>query len=871
MNPSQNSMNLDQYWQILKRHWLPGSVVFLSVLMLGVVATSLKENIYQAEAKLKFKGNTVTSSLTDVGKALGGFSPIADRGNPIATEAEVLRSVPLIKQTIEDPQLNLTYADGGKLSVNSFSKKLKVGSLPSTDILKVSYASKDPEQAAKIVNTLVRNYLQNNQVVNTAEAVYAREFLELQLPKVEESLRRTEAAVRELKESNEFVAPAEDTKALITSQKDLEDQIASTQGELANAESQAAYIRDKLGLTTQEAFVLSTVGQSPEIRSTIAKLKEAESELAVAQTKFTDNSPNVIDLKDKIKSLQRLLEQQASSVGGSQAVEILSQNKSGVVQQDLTSELIKLEASNSGLKRQLDSLVGLAESRRNKIKKVPEIEEKLSKLEREAESYKSSYQVLWKQLETVKVAESQDPGNVRVISNAVVPDSPVSSRSVGYLASGSLALLAAAGVVYLLEISDKSIRTIDEAKQLYGYNWLGMIPSTDQVDLLSLPEADDNRDPLVPKLVVRDYPSLPLSESYRMLQSNIKFLNSDQTAKTIVITSSAAQEGKSAVAANLAAAMAQVGNKVLLVDANLHTPTQHVIWDRYNDSGLSNVIAEQLDPRMTIEEVMPNLDLLTSGTATLSPATLLDSQRMRMLMDYWSERYDFVFFDTPSLDMTADAPIMGRMADGVLLVVRPGFVERSQASFTKEMLAQSGINMLGIIFNGVTPQFDSTPFYYQALGSQQASVKQNRLAEGTSSSKEELWDTISSMAKDSKKDKLATDLGDQELQSAPIAKLESMVFSLQQDLGDLTHLVREQEEELLNQRQKVKKLQRQANVATENERFYLESELAQEQERKRMLDETLVGQRRNLEKRREMLHQYQQVLENRKNASTQIL
>ena len=478
--------------------------------------------------------------------------------------------------------------------------------------------------------------------------------------------------------------------------------------------------------------------------------------------------------------------------------------------------------------------------------------------------------MLWKQLETVKIAESQDPGNVRVISNAVVPNSPISSRSVGYLASGSLALLAAAGVVYLLEISDKSIRTIDEAKQLYGYNWLGMIPSTDRIDMLSLPEANDNSDPSIPKLVVKDYPSLPLSESYRMLQSNIKFLNSDQTAKTIVITSSAAQEGKSAVAANLSAAMAQVGNKVLLVDANLHTPIQHRIWDRYNDSGLSNVIAEQLDPRMTIEEVMPNLDLLTSGTATLSPATLLDSQRMRMLMDYWSERYDFVIFDTPSLDMTADAPIMGRMADGVLLVVRPGFVERSQATFTKEMLAQSGINMLGIIFNGVTPQFDSTPFYYQPLSSQQANGHQNRLVEGTSSSKEELWDTVSSMAKQSQKTKLNEDLGERELQSASIEKLESMVLSLQQDLGDLTHLVREQEEELLNQRQKVKKLQRQANLATENERFYIESELSQEQDRKRMLDETLVGQRRNLEKRRQMLHQYQQALESRKNANTQI-
>ena len=123
------------------------------------------------------------------------------------------------------------------------------------------------------------------------------------------------------------------------------------------------------------------------------------------------------------------------------------------------------------------------------------------------------------------------------------------------------------------------------------------------------------------------------------------------------------------------------------------------------------------------------------------------------------------------------------------------------------------------------------------------------------------------MAQETKKERLASNMNDQQLQLAPLDKLESMVIHLQQDLEDLSRLVKEQEEELLLQRQKVKKLQRQANISNENELFYLKNQLKQEQERKRMLDETLVGQRRNLEKRREMLHQYQQVLESRRNAT----
>ncbi len=868
MNLPRTPLDNRHYWQMIKRCWLPGSIVFLTILTLGIVATTLKKNVYEAEAKLKFKGNTVSSSLTKVNKALEGFSAITEKGNLLDTEAEVLRSVPLVKKTINDPKLQLKDLNGKKLKVEDFLANLKVSSITATDILKISYASHNPEQAALIVNTLVKNYLDNNLVVNKAEAVSAREFLEEQLPKAEDSLRKTEAKIRQLKESNEFVDPNENTSSLIQGMRQLQADIAQARGEMANAESQADYIRTKLGLTAEQAVVLTTISQSPAIKETISKLQNAESDLAIAKSRFTGNSPNVTKLQQQVDFFSKLLDRQTASVGTEKAREIVQKHQTSRIQEELTTELIQLEARKSGLQKQIDSLSQVEGDLRAKIQKVPELEQKLSQLERQRTSFQSTYDALWQQLQTIKIAEAQDPGNVRVISNADVPDKPVSSRSVGFLVAG-LALLSAVGVIYLLEISDKSIKTIDEAKQLYGYTSLGVIPGTDRIKLLALPELED-RDPSIPKLIVRDYPSLALSESYRLLQSNIKFLKTDRKVKTMVITSSGVQEGKSTVAANLAAAMAQVGNKVLLVDANLHDPIQDRIWNTYNDTGLSNVIADRLYPRMAINEVMPNLDLLTSGNLNPSPATLLDSQRMRMLVDYWSESYDFVIFDTPSLDLTADAPIMGRMADGILLVVRLGLVERSQAKFTKEILEQSGLNMLGIVFNGVEPQFNSRSYYYNAFEESPVMLSHNKLPGISPVENEELWDTISSMVIESKKDRLDTNLDEEQLQLAPLDKLGSMVFHLQQDLADLSRVVKEQEEELLLQRQKVRKLQRRANLSHKNELFYLENQLNQEQERKRMLDETLVGQRRNLEKRREMLFQYQQVLENRKNASFRV-
>ncbi|GAB4544154.1 MAG: polysaccharide biosynthesis tyrosine autokinase [Pleurocapsa sp.] len=861
MESSQSSLGITRYWQIIKRRWIPGTAVLLSVLTLGVVSTLLKEPVYEANAKLRFKKNNPSSSLTELTKAIGTLSPLAEKGNPIDTEAEVIRSVPLIQKTITD--LNLTNQQGTAVDVDSFLENLQVRSLLSTDVLEISYEDENPQIATTVVNTLIANYLENNILVNRAEAVAAREFLEEQLPQAEKILQDAEASIRKIQEENKIISLEAEAEAIVANLRDLQAKIAETEGEIASTRSQAAYIRNKLGFDSDQALAAAAIGQSPEIRETVTKLQNLEAELAQEQTRFTDNNPKIIDLKNKVESLKNILQNQTQTIGGANAKKLYGDVKFTLAQQQLTTELITLEALNVGLTEQLNNLTQVEQEIRTKAKDFPRLEQQLRRLERKLGASQSTYELLLQQLQTIQLAENQNIGNVRVIAYAVVPEKPVSSRAVAYLASASLAMLAAAGVIYLLEITDQSIKTIEEAKQIFGYPWLGVIPDLDKLKLVEIPEA--NSDPIIPKLVVRDYATLPISESYRMLQSNLKFISSDRQVKSIVITSSVAQEGKSAVAANLALAMAQVGHRVLLVDADLHHPMQHRIWDTYNDNGLSNAIAEQRDPNALIEHMTSNLDLLTSGVIPPSPATLLDSQRMRILMDYWSESYDFVIIDTPALDLAADAPIMGRMADGVLLVVKPGAVERAKASFTKEIIEQSGQNMLGIVFNGVSPKVEPRTYYYHSLEDKQELLESSKLLD---SPQEELWETISRLARESKKNQINSNLDSEQLSAASVEQLERMVADLQQDLADLTRLVKEQEEELLMQRQKVKKLRRKVNIATESDRPALEAELEQEQERKRMLDQTLIGQRRNLEKRKEILYEYQQALEDKQQSSS---
>jgi polysaccharide biosynthesis transport protein len=221
-------------------------------------------------------------------------------------------------------------------------------------------------------------------------------------------------------------------------------------------------------------------------------------------------------------------------------------------------------------------------------------------------------------------------------------------------------------------------------------------------------------DSLIPSVITRDLPRSPISEAYRMLQANLKFLSSDKPLKTIVVTSSIPREGKSEVAANLATAIAQVGRRVLLVDADMRRPVQHHVWNLTNSVGLSNVIVDQVDIREAVQEVMPNLDILSAGVMPPNPVALLDSRRMAVLVADFAEQYDFVIFDTPPLSGTADSAVLGKMADGVLLVVRPGVIDSTNAESAKEFLMQSGQRILGMVINGVDTKNEPDNYFYYA-------------------------------------------------------------------------------------------------------------------------------------------------------------
>ncbi|KRF53055.1 capsular biosynthesis protein [Bacillus sp. Soil531] len=215
------------------------------------------------------------------------------------------------------------------------------------------------------------------------------------------------------------------------------------------------------------------------------------------------------------------------------------------------------------------------------------------------------------------------------------------------------------------------------------------------------------------RLLAHNSPKDPVAEQYRTIRTNIQFSNVDQDIKTIVVTSSGAEEGKSTTTSNLATVYAQQGLKVLLIDADLRKPTGHYTFRLENHIGLTNVLTRQSTLAQAVQESeIPHLSVLTSGPIPPNPSELLASAQMAELLKEMREQFDMIIFDTPPILAVADAQILANQVDGTILVVSSGKTEKDAALKSKELLSNAQGKLLGVVLNNHKVEEDNYYYYY---------------------------------------------------------------------------------------------------------------------------------------------------------------
>jgi capsular exopolysaccharide synthesis family protein len=489
----------------------------------------------------------------------------------------------------------------------------------------------------------------------------------------------------------------------------LDKQIVETQAGLRQVNARLANLQNKVGVSSKQAIDLNSLNQSSGVQKALQEFQQVEAQLKVERTRFLDTNPTIITLTEKRDALKAILQERVKERYQNQQQVPNGNLEIGESKQKLNDDFVKLEEERSGLASRLVLLSSAQSNYKERLSVLPQLEQNQRQLVRQLEAAQSTYQTLLKKLQEIRVAENLKTGNARVIQPALIPKKASLKESVMIVGLGVvIGILLSGGTIILLEVKDTSVKTLKEIKELFAYTLLGVIPSLRKETTYRRRDTEST----VPELPVRDTPCSPISDAYRQLQANMKFLNSDKALQVIVVTSSVPKEGKSTVSANLAAAIAQLGRRVLLVDADLRHPVQHHIWEQTNVAGLSDVIIGQAEFGAVVNQVMDNLDVLTAGVIPPNPLALLDSKRMASLVESFAQTYDFVIIDASPLLVGADALTLGKMTDGLLLVARPGVVDSSSATASIELLENSSQDVLGLVVNGIILENESDSYFH---------------------------------------------------------------------------------------------------------------------------------------------------------------
>lgn len=279
--------------------------------------------------------------------------------------------------------------------------------------------------------------------------------------------------------------------------------------------------------------------------------------------------------------------------------------------------------------------------------------------------------------------------NIQIIDKAYIQENPISpNKTLNIIIGSVIGFMIGVFLTLLLEYLNNTFKTPEDVEKNLNLPVLGIIPTM-------------NSD--TGETIVKDNAKSPISESFRTMRTNIQFTNIDKDTKTLAITSTVPNEGKSFIVSNLAISIAQGEKRVLLVDCDLRKPKLHKIFGVLNTIGLTNILmgAFSLEDSLLEIDDIEGLALITSGPIPPNPSELLNSYRMKDFLELVKREYDIVIIDTPPIGFVTDGAIVSTLTDGTLLVIESHKTEIGQVQYAKELLDKVNANIIGGILNKV--------------------------------------------------------------------------------------------------------------------------------------------------------------------------
>ncbi|WP_442949476.1 GumC family protein [Nostoc sp.] len=723
----EDDWSFQEFLSILRRRWLLMTSVTIAVMTLVVInlVVNRKPPEYEGSFQLLVEPVEPVNNDSKVMDVVKDFN--AQKSNlDYESQIQVLKSPELMKSTLK--QLQASYPE---IDYHSLLESLKIYRLQETKIIEVRYESSNPKQTQVVLERIAENYLDYSQVKRQTQLRQGVQFIEKQLPFIQNRVDQIQKELQLFQQKYNFNDPESQVTQIASQTVEFYQQKQVIDLQLAQARANLAILQGKNGLTITlnnsiqqgengltttlnnsiqqgKNGLTTTLNDAPLYQQLITQIRALDVQIATESTSLQEENPIIQTLKEKRASLLPLLHQEEKHLLDVKFAEVAAQFQTLEVQ---NQELAKIE----------QKLV-------QKRKQLPVLARQYVDLQRKLQIATESLNRFLSTRENIQIQISQSDIGWQLLQVPTTPDIPIYSFSTqrNFILGLVASILSGIGIVLLVEKLDNTYHTVDELKKKLKQPLLGNIPFEKQVETKKnstfnqknpLANIQNSSSQGIAGLAVLPdqeyaYSSTNFSEALRVLYSNIQLLSSDRPIRSIVISSAMAGDGKSTVALHLAQIATAMGQRVLLVDADLRKPTIHDRSALNNLWGLSNLISTNLPVGEVIRKVpsMSQLSVITAGPIPPDPTKLLSSQKMKQLMADFHNSFDLVIYDVPPLVGLADASLIIPHTDGLLIVVRMEKTNSSMLKVALDNLKISRLNILGIVGNAQKSKINS--YYY---------------------------------------------------------------------------------------------------------------------------------------------------------------
>lgn len=678
----------------IKFWWIPAICLALGT-GTGIFLMKSAAPEYLASSEIKVERRASTSAISLTG------SPISVEG---ATSTEDLKTIersfvnPMVMKRVVQ-EIKSAGLDGltlggwpvSKLDDDGVSKFLmlfcKVLLIQDTRLIQVSFTNPNAVMAQRICNMIVEQGIEYDRDQRIAAVGINIRYLKDEVKKMEENLRTSEEKLNSYTRTLRNVSIDSDMNMVAIQLKELNSRTTEAKAERLRIESDLSQIENCLNDPTK-LLKIDSIQKMPSIVSLRGQIAETSNKIAKLSLRYREDNPYMKQAQSELKELQAAL-----------LSEVLAAPK-------------KMEVALAGAKQKEDDLQKEQSLQEEKVIQVRDLSVPSNVLVRQRDADRLAYEAALKRLsEELSQARSQ-PVLLQVV-NPAGPGVPIASKGIKLFGTSVfVGLLLGFGVIFLIMQLDSSIRTPEEAEQVLGLSVLSAIPE--------YPVPKDAPSP--PDTGWYNCPSVTdkfsaAAEGIRSLRASLRTLEDDTAGNFVLITSAMDSDGKSFCAVNLAVAMAQAGQRTLLVDANLRRPgVEGTIFGKTGRHGLSNYLQKECGlPSLIHSTPIPNLDMVPAGTPCLFPAETLTRQGVLDFLNEARPLFDQIVVDSAALTTVSDTLSFARLFPFTCLVVRAGKTPKTSARRAVELLKRSGARVSGIVLNfAPKPLHDLVPVFESA-------------------------------------------------------------------------------------------------------------------------------------------------------------